>query len=95
MTFFEIQILVLTGSQQVGHRRRSKPAHGDLVGNINLFARIDRDLEPWQEGISLDMVERTYCTVSSLDFQNQDNDSKQDKQAFVRECFALSFGNLA
>lgn len=29
-----------------------------------LFGRIEEDFEPWKDGITLDMVERLYCTVS-------------------------------
>ena len=29
-----------------------------------LFARIKTDLEPWRNGITKEMVEHTYCTVS-------------------------------
>lgn len=31
--------------------------------NQKLFSRIASDLEQWSDGISLEMVERTYCTV--------------------------------
>ena len=31
--------------------------------NQRLFSRIATDLEQWSDGISLEMVERTYCTV--------------------------------
>lgn len=29
-----------------------------------LFARIQSDLEPWRNGITREMVEHTYCTVT-------------------------------
>lgn len=29
-----------------------------------LFGRIKQDFEPWKDGITLEMVERLYCTVS-------------------------------
>ena len=30
-----------------------------------LFGRIQQDFEPWKDGITLEMVERLYCTVST------------------------------
>lgn len=32
--------------------------------NQTLFSRIASDLEQWNDGITMEMVERTYCTVS-------------------------------
>jgi hypothetical protein len=29
-----------------------------------LLSRIEKELEPWKEGISQEMIERTYCTAS-------------------------------
>ena len=56
----------LTGSL---HRLHDLPAthHRDWShANQTLFSRIQSDLSPWEDGISLDMVERTYCTVSQI-----------------------------
>ena len=56
----------ITGSPQV-ESREVQPENVTLPRTPleeRLFARIPSDLEPWRNGITREMVEHTYCTVS-------------------------------
>lgn len=56
----------VTGSPQVDSRE-IQPENVTLPRTPleeKLFARIPGDLEPWRNGITREMVEHTYCTVS-------------------------------
>ncbi len=50
--------------------------HAEAIANASeatkkLYSRISQDFEPWQgTGITQEMVEHAYCTVSSYIFAN-------------------------
>ena len=47
-------------------RHRDRRTIKEEVGE--LLAQVDRDLEPWKEsGITLEMVEKAYCTEAIAD----------------------------
>lgn len=65
LTVGDIQLSIPPEGYQTYHgdgRENDTSPRTDLEGK--LFARIKEDLEPWRNGISREMVEHTYCTVS-------------------------------